>query len=1087
MAYEELCMYCFEDRQGQVICPHCGRDSRAAVPQIQMLPGSLVYHERFLVGRALGQDATGIVYSAYDTKRENKMRLREYLPRDCSERLNDGTVVPIAGLEDQFEKGMRKLRASVEGVEDPKKRHFYFEENGTAYIAQRKGAAAAAVVPGKHRDEDEGGRSAKQLGIIIGVAAAVVVIAAIVIISLVNGALNSADDIVTDPTLSPSSSASLWAPEVTASPTPYVAPTFAALVDPEQSWMDYTYSGDVNQDFDKQQSQAATAKPTLKPESSEYTETISSKSPPEQITRLQQRLAQLGWLAGENINGKYDSATKQAVKDFQNYVNSAIRPAEKLSVDGIAGPKTLQWLFASDVVMPTPTPTPVVTPDPDDQLTVDKNSSKNDIKAVQRKLITLGLMDEGSDDGVYGTTTTAAVKKFQQRVNQLQGYNALEITGVVDPLSMAYLNYYVEWWENLQQTTPTPAPVLPTMPTITATPVPTVEPTDIPDAPEDNLVIDKNSPKESIKAVQEMLIYAGLLPNGSADGIYGSGTTNAVIQFQIWVNDQKGPGTVPVTGTVDSRTLNYLEEVFDLGITVVKPTEKPTSAPQQPTQKPTDRPTTKPTDRPTDRPTNVPTAEPTEIPDIPDNNFFVGPDSEKESIQYVQSMLIEIGLLADGSDDGVYGNGTTNAVKKFQQYVNSVQPGTLPEDGMCDTMTLSYMEEFVSRGMTVPSEQSTAEPTPTEAPVVTEAPAASVDVSIDVSGADVVEGVYVVTDDVISFNWSASGDCLYYIYVFDGNGNSIYSNESTDRTTGQFGASELTPGMLYTLQIGALPAGGDESSMTWTEVMFGVPNVTVTEAPVVTEAPTEAPVVTEAPTEVPTEAPTEAPGVIESLAVAINGSSSGFVEVSDGVVTFEWAATGDVDAYAVRITDGAGNVVLTVDETTETTGTINADSLVPGEVYTCTVGARPTNGGEVAWVQIQFGKPAPVVTEAPTEAPTEVPTEAPTEAPVIEISTPKVSIDHPDFNRDEVMNVTDPMVTFTWQGDENVQGYMLYMTNPAGDRLDLENTTDTRVTVDVSSYPANQYRLYVGAVPVNAQSEEDVVWGYITFAIPAAE
>ena len=39
MAYENLCMYCFEDMEGQAVCPHCGRDSRAAVPQVQMLPG----------------------------------------------------------------------------------------------------------------------------------------------------------------------------------------------------------------------------------------------------------------------------------------------------------------------------------------------------------------------------------------------------------------------------------------------------------------------------------------------------------------------------------------------------------------------------------------------------------------------------------------------------------------------------------------------------------------------------------------------------------------------------------------------------------------------------------------------------------------------------------------------------------------------------------------------------------------------------------------------------------------------------------------------------------------------------------------
>jgi hypothetical protein len=51
-----------------------------------------------LVGRALGQDATGIVYAAFDTKKENRLRIREYLPRDCAERLNDGAVVPVAGM-----------------------------------------------------------------------------------------------------------------------------------------------------------------------------------------------------------------------------------------------------------------------------------------------------------------------------------------------------------------------------------------------------------------------------------------------------------------------------------------------------------------------------------------------------------------------------------------------------------------------------------------------------------------------------------------------------------------------------------------------------------------------------------------------------------------------------------------------------------------------------------------------------------------------------------------------------------------------------------------------------------------------------
>lgn len=108
MAFENLCMYCFEENGGADVCPHCGRDARAAVPQIQLLPGTLVYNERFLIGRALGQDASGIVYAALDTRRNVKIRIREYLPRDCARRLNSGEVVPEPGMEDQFEAGMSK-------------------------------------------------------------------------------------------------------------------------------------------------------------------------------------------------------------------------------------------------------------------------------------------------------------------------------------------------------------------------------------------------------------------------------------------------------------------------------------------------------------------------------------------------------------------------------------------------------------------------------------------------------------------------------------------------------------------------------------------------------------------------------------------------------------------------------------------------------------------------------------------------------------------------------------------------------------------------------------------------------------------
>lgn len=1123
-------MYCFEDRGGESICPHCGRDSRAAVPQIQMLPGSLVYHERFLVGRALGQDATGIVYAAFDTKRENKLRLREYLPRDCAERLPDGSVVPIAGLEDQFDKGLKKLRASVEGVEDPKKRHFFFEENGTAYIAQRKSAAAATSRQERDDDDDDDRSGLKRVGIIVGVCAVLVIAAAVVIISLVNGALSTAEDVTQNPTLSPGE---VWSPEESPTPTPYVSPTFAALVDPEQSWMDYTYSGDVNKEFEQQQSASNRATATPKPTVNTGTsyKTISSKSSAAEITGLQQRLVTLGWLDYTGITGAYDAATKQAVKDFQTYVNEVIKPSEKLSVDGIAGPKTLQWIYGTDSTRPTPQPTPMVTPDPGQGNTVDKNSSKNDIRAVQRKLIFLGLMESGSDDGVYGTTTTAAVKKFQQRVNQIEGFEILQLTGTVDPLTMAYLNFYVEDWENRLNATPTPAPAATPSPTS----VPTPAPTDVPDEEEKGQTVDQNSPKESIQFLQEMLIGVGLLPEGANDGVYGSSTVAAVARFQEWFNQQSGSNALSVTGTADPLTLSYLESVYSNGM-VVAPTSAPTS---QPTAEPSAAP------------------DPTDVPDVPEDNISVGPDSPKESVQFVQQMLIEIGLLGAGSDDGVYGNGTRSAVVNFQQMVNErYGADTLTVTGLCDALTLSYLEEFASSGATVA-------PTDAPTPDPTDAPAS---LTLNVNGAPSDGTVVPVTGDGVAFDWSVQGKVDgYYIYVTDADGGAFYTEEATGTTNGVFQKSALQPGVVYTIRVGALPAGGSQDDMLWAEAQFMVPAeataeptaapmelrlaINGTESGDVVEVTGEAisfrwaanggvtgyavqatdpegkvvfsteltgtegtlptnqftpgaiytftvsakpadggeivsvsarftiPVLaTPEPTAEPTPEPTPEVGRVENLTLSINGSSGGIAEITGDSIRFTWSAEGSVDGYIVRVTDPDGDDVFST-ELTGTEGTLPAGQFTPGTVYTCSVGARPAGGGDgdVVWTSAQFTIPVPVTPESTAE---------PTVAPV---TAPQINIDGTAQNRDGVAYLTGEKAIFTWTSEGALQGYRVYLTNSAGTQQSLGDTTNTSQTIVLSDFAPDVYVIHVGAVPMGARSESDIVWSSFTFGIPGAE
>ena len=1145
MTYENLCMYCFEDMRGQTTCPHCGRDSRAAVPQIQMLPGSRIYHDRFLIGRALGQDASGIVYAAFDTKRENKLRIREYLPRDCAERLNDGAVVPIAGMEDQFEAGIRKLRASVEGVEDPRKRHFFFEENGTAYIAQRKQAAPAAPQESAMEDEETGG--GRRVLMFAGIAVAVLVVAAVLLITVFNGALPTSRDITQSPTLDPSQ---VWIPVTTPTPTPYVAPTFAALVDPELSWMDYTYEGDVEQDYQREQRAAATPTPvplpTQRAENDNTYTMVNGNSDAATIRRLQKRLSALGWLDGDDVSGEYDAATRQAVRDFQRFVNAEYEPNPRLSVDGVAGPKTLQWLFDGQAQKPTPTPTPKVTPKPEESA-VDEKSQASQVRQVQRQLAILGLLPESAVDGRYGATTAKAVREFQTRVNQLAGYDVLEVTGrmdaqsldssrdairkvqqllvdigmlpgggadgvygsgtlsavadfqqwvndqrdeqtltvngEVDQMTLAYLQYCKDHGL-MPYGTPTPVP----------TQAPTPEPTEPavvePEgdyAPEDGdepleenqeITIDANSDRESIRYVQEMLSAVGAMDAGGIDGVYGKGTTRAVKRFQQWVNSVQGGEALPVTGQMDNRTRLALEYAYNHEWVMEEPTEQPTEAP---TPEPTREPTPEPTEIPTPEPTEIPTPEPTEVPaeDDPEEpegsqQIAIGPDSDPESIRFVQQMLGAVGLMEEDGADGVYGNATKDAVRRFQQWVNSVQGSEiLPVTGQVDDRTRQALEYAYDRdirvdgGRSEPTEAPELEPTEEPTPEPTDAPAVGAIGDIAISFDDVVaEGdVVTVSEGKLTVRWHVEGEVdSYYVSVEDADGNAIARQESTKHTGFTVNTAQMTPGAPYTLRLGVLPARGGRDDVVWRTVRFMLPERATPEPE-------------------PTVAEVSAPRI--TIAGTAAGSST--ITIEGGSVQIGWSSSGDVQSYYLRVTDADGNDIFEPQYTTQTGFSLRADDMRPGMLYTLTVGALPAGGtrDDVQFSRAQFMRPVQATPE-PTEIPTPEPTEVPTPAPqVAVIGKPVVTVGGSAYQVDGVSFMIDNTIIISWNADGDVAAYAVYVENQAGERQELlSGTTDTSKTVSTSSLPAGVYTVYVGALPAGGD-RDDMQWGSARFGIPA--
>ena len=183
---QNLCLYCFEPSDTQ-ICPHCGGDASAAVPINQLSPGTMLAG-RILVGRAVGQDASGIVYAAMDTRRGVVVRVREFLPRDIAVRNPDGSVSPAPGSEERFQAGLSKMKHSAQPDENGERKYIFFMDNGTGYLIQRRRPT------GGEEPEEKAGLSPMVKWIGIGASAVVIIVLIVLIARMLGGGSD-----VTDP------------------------------------------------------------------------------------------------------------------------------------------------------------------------------------------------------------------------------------------------------------------------------------------------------------------------------------------------------------------------------------------------------------------------------------------------------------------------------------------------------------------------------------------------------------------------------------------------------------------------------------------------------------------------------------------------------------------------------------------------------------------------------------------------------------------------------------------------------------------------------------------------------------------------
>lgn len=136
----------------------------------------------------------------------------------------------------------------------------------------------------------------------------------------------------------------------------------------------------------------------------------------ENVRLVQSRLKEWGYYDGP-ANGFYGSATQQAVREFQ--ANHGLNP------DGQVGPDTWYALGFSTEGRNTAYAAP--------RPTLYWGTTGNNVRLVQSRLKQWGYYD-GEVDGIFGTATSQAVKRFQAK-------NGLTPDGLVGPRTWAALGF----------------------------------------------------------------------------------------------------------------------------------------------------------------------------------------------------------------------------------------------------------------------------------------------------------------------------------------------------------------------------------------------------------------------------------------------------------------------------------------------------------------------------------------------------------------------------------------------------------------------------------------------------------------------
>lgn len=142
IATSDQCPNCFADGKGAGPCGACGYPARSENRAgVHLLPGTRL-HDRYAVGRLIGQGGFGATYLGWDERLHVKVAAKEYFPANLISRVPGGMrVAPFSDVHGEaFEAGRGKfleearMLARLRAVKEIVLVQDFFEENGTAYL-----------------------------------------------------------------------------------------------------------------------------------------------------------------------------------------------------------------------------------------------------------------------------------------------------------------------------------------------------------------------------------------------------------------------------------------------------------------------------------------------------------------------------------------------------------------------------------------------------------------------------------------------------------------------------------------------------------------------------------------------------------------------------------------------------------------------------------------------------------------------------------------------------------------------------------------------------------------------------------------